>query len=195
MTPATAPVIVRATPNRWPDVHQLLDGTDEIGCWCQAWRGFDTKRLSGGRSRRELLRGQMDEGPPAPGYLAYLDGEPVGWVGVSVRTDTPRLVSSRTIPAIDDLPVWSIGCFRIRPGYRRRGVAQGLLDGVVAAARQAGAPGVEAYPIDPAGRRRLRRHCLDVRCGRVPPHAHDRCTQRAAPPPPRAPGPLRRPPS
>jgi len=70
-----------------------------------------------------------------------------------VRTETPRLVNSRTIPAIDDLPVWSIGCFRIRPGYRRRGIARALLDGVLEAARRAGAPGVEAYPIDPEGRR------------------------------------------
>ncbi len=62
-------------------------------------------------------------------------------------------MSSRTIPAVDDLPVWSIGCFRIHPGYRRRGIASALLDGVVEAARRAGAPGVEAYPIDPEGRR------------------------------------------
>ena len=95
----------------------------------------------------------MQGGPPAPGYIAYLDGMAVGWVGVAVRTETPRLVSSRTIPAVDDLPVWSIGCFRIRPGYRRRGIARALLDGVVEAARRAGAPGVEAYPIDPEGRR------------------------------------------
>jgi GNAT superfamily N-acetyltransferase len=147
---ATAPTIVRATSDRWSDVIQVLDGTDEVGCWCQAWRGFDTKALSGGRSRRQLLRGQMEGRAPAPGYIAYLDGKPVGWVGVSVRTETPRLMSSRTIPAIDDLPVWSIGCFRIRPGYRRRGIARALLDAVVDAAREAGAPGVEAYPIDPA---------------------------------------------
>jgi GNAT superfamily N-acetyltransferase len=153
MTPSAVGVVVRATPDRWSDVTQLMDGTDEFGCWCQAWRGFDAKALSGGRSRRQLLRDQMEGGPPAPGYVAYLDGEPVGWVGVSVRTETPRLVSSRTIPAIDDLPVWSIGCFRIRPGYRRRGIARALLDAVVDAAREAGAPGVEAYPIDPAGGR------------------------------------------
>ena len=99
------------------------------------------------------MREQIAAGPPAPGYLAYLDGLPVGWVGVGVRSELPRLVNSRTIPAIDDLPVWSIGCFRIRPGYRRRGVARALLDGVVDAARTAGAPGVEAYPIDPEGGR------------------------------------------
>ncbi len=54
---------------------------------------------------------------------------------------------------MDDLSVWSIGCLRVRPGYRRRGITGALLDGVVEAARAAGAPGVEAYPIDPGGRR------------------------------------------
>ncbi len=145
--------ILPATAERWTDVAELLDGTGEQGCWCQAWRGLDAKSISGGKSRPDLLREQMRAGPPAPGYMAYLDGTPVGWVGVSVRTETPRLINSRTIPAVDDLPVWSIGCFRILPGYRRRGVARALLDGVVEAARAAGAPGVEAYPIDPEGRR------------------------------------------
>jgi GNAT superfamily N-acetyltransferase len=147
------PEIVPATIDRWSDVREVLDGSGEAGCWCQAWRGHDAKALSGGKSRTQLLREQMRGGPPPPGYIAYLDGVPVGWVGVSVRTETPRLVRSRTIPAIDDLPVWSIGCFRIRPGYRRRGIAKALLAAVVEAAKAAGAPGVEAYPIDPAGRR------------------------------------------
>ena len=49
--------------------------------------------------------------------------------------------------------MWAIGCFRIRVGYRRRGVARALLEHVVQAAREAGAPGVEAYPIDPGGKR------------------------------------------
>ena len=153
MTDRAAPQIFPATVDRWSDVSELLDASGEHGCWCQAWRGADAKSLSGGRSRPELLRQQMELGPPPPGYLAYLDGLPVGWVGVSVRTETPRLMHSRTIPAIDDLPVWSIGCFRIRPGHRRRGIASALLAGVVEAARRAGAPGIEAYPIDPAGRR------------------------------------------
>jgi GNAT superfamily N-acetyltransferase len=78
---------------------------------------------------------------------------PVGWVGVGVRDDMERLVRSRTIPRIDDRPVWSILCFLVRPGYRRRGVTRALIDGVVGAARAAGAPGVEAYPIDADGRR------------------------------------------
>jgi GNAT superfamily N-acetyltransferase len=147
-------IVVRpATLERWADVALLLDGDGEVGCWCQPWRGLDTKRRSGGRSRPELLRDQLRSQAPPPGFLAYLDEEPVGWVGVGIRTALPRLAASRTIPAVDDLPVWSIGCFRIRPGYRRLGVATALLGAVVDAARDAGAPGVEAYPIDPRGRR------------------------------------------
>jgi GNAT superfamily N-acetyltransferase len=152
MSDAEQVQILPATIDRWNDVCELLGVSGEAGCWCQAWRGFDARARSGGRSREQLLREQL-AGTPPPGYLAYLDGVPVGWVGVSVRTETPRLMSSRTIPAVDDLPVWSIGCFRIRPGHRRRGVAKALLAGVVDAARDAGAPGVEAYPIDPAGAR------------------------------------------
>lgn len=144
--------IIPATNDRWDDVAQLLDGDEGAGCWCQAWRGTDAEARRLGLSRPRMLKRQMQTGP-SPGYVAYLHGRPVGWVGVSVRTETPRLRNSRTIPAIDDQPVWSIGCFRIRPGYRRRGVATALLQGVVKAARRAGAPGVEAYPIDPMGNR------------------------------------------
>jgi GNAT superfamily N-acetyltransferase len=61
----------------------------------------------------------------------------------------PRLMRSRTIPLVDDVAVWSIGCFVVRTGYRRRGVARALLDGAVEYARSMGAPAVEAYPIDP----------------------------------------------
>jgi GNAT superfamily N-acetyltransferase len=145
--------VVPATTDRWADVQELLGISGEPGCWCQAWRGLDTKALAGGRSREQLLREQIADGPPPPGFLAYLDDVPVGWVGVGVRPALPRLAHSRTIPAVDDLPVWAIGCFRIRPGYRRRGVATALLAGVVAAAQAAGAPGVEAYPIDRKGER------------------------------------------
>jgi len=80
---AAALTIVPATAQRWTDVEELLGVSGEPGCWCQAWRGFDAKAISGGRSREELLREQLAGGAPSPGYLAYLDGLPVGWIGVS----------------------------------------------------------------------------------------------------------------
>ena len=41
----------------------------------------------------------------------------------------------------------------IRVGFRRQGVARALLDGAIEAASAAGAPVLEAYPIDPEGSR------------------------------------------
>jgi GNAT superfamily N-acetyltransferase len=142
-----------ATPDRWDDVVTMLGGDLDRGCWCQAWRGRDAVAKRDGETRPQTLRRQIDAGTPPPGYLAYVGDEVVGWAGVSVRGETPRLDRSRTIPKLDDRPVWVIGCFLIRVGHRRKGVATALLNGVVAAAREARAPGVEAYPIDPSGRR------------------------------------------
>jgi GNAT superfamily N-acetyltransferase len=145
--------VVPATPDRWPDVVTILGGNGDRGCWCQAPRG---RAIGYGKAqpgeRRETLRRQVDEDPP-PGMLAYVDGEVAGWCGFGPRPNLPRLAHSRTIPAIDDRAVWSILCFNVRVGYRRRGVAAALLAGVVDYARRSGAPGVEAYPIDPEGGR------------------------------------------
>jgi len=85
--------------------------------------------------------------------VAYVDGEIAGWCGFGPRPGLPRLARSRTIPKVDDLPVWSILCFNVRVGFRRRGVAAALLAGVIELARRSGAPGLEAYPIDPEGGR------------------------------------------
>lgn len=153
-SPAGDLLVVPATADRWDDIALLLDGDEDRGCWCQPWRGKATGYgAAAPGSRPAALRAQLELDVP-PGFLAYLDGEPAGWCGVVVRTEAPRLVNSRTIPRIDDRPVWAIGCFRIRVGYRRKGVARALLDHVVGAARAAGAPGIEAYPIDP-GRKRV----------------------------------------
>ena len=145
--------VVPATVDRWADVVTLLGRSGDRGCWCQAPRGL----VAGGAAtepgaRRQALRAQLDDDPPA-GMLAYIDDEVAGWCGFGPRPKLPRLVRSRTIPTIDDRPVWSILCFNVRVGYRRRGVAAALLDGVVEFARRSGAPGVEAYPIDPGGGR------------------------------------------
>ena len=151
-TRAIAIEVVPATPDRWSDVITVM-GDNDVGCWCQAPRG----RVGSGRNappgaRREGLREQLAEEPPA-GMLAYVDGEVAGWCGFGPRERLPRLVRSRSIPSIGDQAVWSIVCFRVRVGFRRMGVASALLAGVVDYAHRSGAPGVEAYPVDPEGER------------------------------------------
>jgi GNAT superfamily N-acetyltransferase len=42
----------------------------------------------------------------------------------------------------------SLSCFYVRRGYRGRGVTAALIAAAVKAARRAGAPALEAYPVD-----------------------------------------------
>src|SRR5918995_7520095 len=93
--------VVPATGDRWDDVVKVLGGNGDRGCWCQAPRGFESSRNAPRGVRRDLLREQLGDAPPA-GMLAYLDGEVAGWCGFGVRPRLPRLERSRTIPKIDD---------------------------------------------------------------------------------------------
>ena len=64
------------------------------------------------------------------------------------RDDLPWLDRTWRLKRVDDLPVWSISCFYIRIGYRRQGVTAELITAALETAKQAGAPAVEAYPLD-----------------------------------------------
>jgi GNAT superfamily N-acetyltransferase len=83
---------------------------------------------------------------PAPGLLAFDGKVAVGWCQLTPRTLLPWL--DRAWRPIDDLPVWSISCFYIRNGYRRQGISSVLIDAAIYTANKAGAPALEAYPLD-----------------------------------------------
>jgi GNAT superfamily N-acetyltransferase len=122
-------------------------------CWCLSWRlPSKENRALLGTARADRVR-ELCARDVAPGVLAHLDGEVVGWAGVAPRSDLHPIEYSRKIPHVDDLPVWSIWCIRVRPGHRKRGVTGALIDGAVDYARAWGAPAVESYPVDNGGER------------------------------------------
>lgn len=142
------------TVERVADALEILGaGTDQPHCTCQYWRFSSGEYSRMSQTERVAALEQQAGEEPAPGLLAYLDGVPVGWCGIGVRPRLGRLVRSRTIPLIDDLPVWAVFCFVVRTGYRRQGLAAQLLDGVIDYGRRLRAPALEAYPIDPQGKR------------------------------------------
>lgn len=49
---------------------------------------------------------------------------------------------------MDDLPVWGISCFYVRKGYRKQSITSALIREALNVARNAGAPALEAYPLD-----------------------------------------------
>ncbi|MFG2989172.1 GNAT family N-acetyltransferase [Streptomyces sp. NPDC048257] len=137
---------------------RLLLGPKSAGanvCWCLSYR--IPSKLNNelrGPARGEYVAGLCGSEPP-PGVLAY-DGdgdgdgdgdEPVGWAAVAPRADT-SFARSHRIPLVDDLPVWSLWCIRVRPGHRGKGISHALIAGAVDFARAHGAPVVEAYPLD-----------------------------------------------
>jgi GNAT superfamily N-acetyltransferase len=130
---------------------------DPSGCQCQWFKldraGFRSTPRDG---KRELLREQTQCGSPrataTSGLVAYLDGEPVGWVAVEPRTAYPRLLGMRVPWAGRDEDraddgVWAVTCFVTRTGYRHRGVARALAQASVDFARSRGARVLEGYPI------------------------------------------------
>jgi GNAT superfamily N-acetyltransferase len=147
-------VVQPATKARFGDVAAMLGpkNPDSSVCWCLSHRlDWKTNRQLVGRARGEYVK-MLCGRKVAPGVLAYYDGEVAGWAAVAPRSELPFARSTK-IPHVDDLPVWSVWCFRVRPGYRGRGISRVLLDGAVAYARSRGAPAVEGYPVDNQGRR------------------------------------------
>jgi hypothetical protein len=71
-------------------------------------------------SNRADLRRAVKQGPP-PGLLALRDQVAVGWCRVTPRDAVPGLERAFRTRRVDDIPVWSISCFYIRKGHRRKG--------------------------------------------------------------------------
>ena len=141
-----------ATLDRFDDVATMLGPSNPAStvCWCLSHRlpSKESRSLLGA-ARGEYVR-ELCARDVAPGVLAYDGDEVVGWAAVAPRSELP-FARSRLIPHVDDLPVWSAWCIRVRPGHRRRGISLPLLEGAVAYARDHGAPAVEGYPVDNRG--------------------------------------------
>ena len=118
------------------------------GCVCITYRNSSLDMPGRIAHMRALC--DMD---PGPGVLAYVDGEVAGLCSVAPKSTYRALVNSRTIPHVQDEAAWSVVCFVVRPGFRRRGLMHQLLDGAVGHADTMGATVLEGYPVDPGGQR------------------------------------------
>jgi GNAT superfamily N-acetyltransferase len=143
-----------ATIARFDDVAIMIGprSPNASVCWCLSHRlDSKTNRALVGPARGEYVR-KLSGRRVAPGVLAYDDVEVVGWAAVAPRSELPFARSTK-IPHVDQLPVWSVWCIRVRPGHRGKGISHALLDGAVAYARSHGAPAVEGYPVDNKGKK------------------------------------------
>ena len=150
--------IFPANQASWADLQAIFGTTDYPSrCYCQHFKTRDSHwgSLSPGERRARLRRQTQCDDPQADstsGLVAYLDGEPAGWVAVEPRTAYARLPKVRTVWSgrhedKTDENVWAVTCFVTRKGYRKRGITYGLAAAAASYARNQGARALEAYPM------------------------------------------------
>lgn len=132
----------------WPALEDLFGELGACsGCWCMYWRiGSSYRKQPRERNKAAFCR-IVKEGPP-PGLLGFDGDVCVGWCQLTPRDSLPWLDRVWRLKRVDDLPVWSISCFYVRKGYRKRGITSALIAAALKAAKAAGAPALEAYPLD-----------------------------------------------
>src|SRR5262245_14589124 len=152
--------VERLTPARRDDFLTFFDHehgpafADNPGwakCYCHfyhvpkplAWKSLD------GAANRTAMAARI-EAAEMDGFLAYADGEVVGWLNAQPYAKLPHCAARMGIAA-PPLPVAShaaaaIVCFVIAPASRRRGVARALLAGALASFTARGIRLVDAFP-------------------------------------------------
>ena len=136
------------TADLWPAIEDLFEsGTACKRCWCMYWRIGSAYRKRPAEANKAALHEIVRDGPP-PGLLAFEGDIVVGWCQLSTRDALPWIDRTSHLERVDDLPVWCISCFYVRKGYRKQGVTAALIREALNAARKAGAPALEAYPLD-----------------------------------------------
>jgi GNAT superfamily N-acetyltransferase len=136
------------TPELWPALEDLFGENGACyGCWCMYWRIGNAYRKTPRERNKAAFHEVVKRGPP-PGLIAFDGDLAVGWCQLTPRDALPWLERSWRLRRVDDLPVWSISCFYIRKGYRRKGITAVLIAAAVKAAKKAGAAALEAYPLD-----------------------------------------------
>ncbi len=141
-------IIRPLTPDLWTAFEDLFGEHGAVnGCWCMYWRIGSNYRKRPREKNKAAFHELVMNGPP-PGLLAFLDDLAIGWCQLTPRDALPWLDRTWRLKRIDEVPVWSLSCFYVRKRYRRKGVMTALVAAALDYAERAGAPALEAYPLD-----------------------------------------------
>jgi len=111
------------TSDLWSAFEDLFGENDACnGCWCLYWRIGSIYRKRPREQNKAAFREIVKRGPP-PGLLAFDGDLTVGWCQLTPRDALPWLDHTWRLKRVDVVPVWSLSCFYVRKGYRKRGVA------------------------------------------------------------------------
>jgi ribosomal protein S18 acetylase RimI-like enzyme len=131
---------------RFFDTQAFTDNPRWAGCYCY-FPYHDPAKTHwperSGEENRSAICASIEAGT-AMGYLAYVNGEVVGWCNAAPRRMFPMLQDE---PAPDEAQTGTIFCFIVAPAFRGKGVATALLDAACAGLAAQGLRVVEARPV------------------------------------------------
>lgn len=137
------------TPERWEDFERLFGPHGACsGCWCMYWKRRGKSFTVGQGEPNRLAQKEYVQTGHVPGLLAYLEGEPAGWIAVEPRPNYAVLAHSRVLKEIDQTSVWSVTCFFIARHARRLGLSVSLLTAAIQHVARQGGSVLEGYPTD-----------------------------------------------
>lgn len=134
------------------------------GCWC-TWFILPYKeyKANGPEGNRAQIHALAQSSDLPLGLLAYEDDHSLGWCALGPRGRYARAILTPTYKGrnpTEDLQVWLIPCFSVRPDQRGAGIATALLKAAISLARDQGAKAVEGFPLTGE-----RRHSKDTQVG------------------------------
>jgi ribosomal protein S18 acetylase RimI-like enzyme len=152
--------VSRLTPARRADFLRFFDhergpafadNPDWAKCYCHYYhvpKELDWSTFTAEDNRRAM--GARIEVGEMEGFLAYADGDVVGWLNAQPRHKLQhacaRLGVASPAPDVPAHEAAAIVCFVVAPAWRRRGVARALLDAALASFAARGIRVVDAYP-------------------------------------------------
>ena len=119
----------------WADCYCMFRYTPTKEEWSSATSETNRKGIS------QLIKSQQ-----ARGYLAYLDGKPVGWCNAAPRSLLPGLDRDPMLRTEDYERVGSIVCFVVAKSHRGKGITKQLLSAACEGLKEQGLSYAEAYP-------------------------------------------------
>ncbi len=153
-------VIKKLTPEYAEDYVHFFDTTEhddnipEHKCYCVCWCNddYEGKDFSSAEKRRKAAVDYI-KGNNIQGYLAFYEGQIIGWCNANTKADCLKCASWRRfmsyVPLEDtnsEVKVKSVFCFVIAPEMKRKGIATRLLEHVCQEAKLDGFDYVECYP-------------------------------------------------
>ena len=137
--------------NNWDKFVQLFGSRGACSnCWCMSFRRNKSDFMEGKQNdgNKKLMKKLVWENKPT-GILGFYKGQAIAWCAFAPREVFVKLENSRVHKRIDDKSVWSIPCFFIDKGFRRKGVSVVMLKAIIKYAKEKISPVIEAYPTIP----------------------------------------------